>query len=426
AFHTKVSGVYEPSRFPGHPVQELIYSALWGNGPVVFNGLCAFFSAIAAVSFSLILKHLNFKHFFIAATAFAFVPVFYISSTYTIDFVWTAAFTLISFYFLLKNQFVLVGVFLGLAIGCRITSGALLFPFMIICWQKNDLKKNSSNFLKMIIPMTVIVILAFLPLIKQFGFSFFMYYDQFPYPPITKVIYKMIIGVFGTVGFLAICICKGWVLLNRKKQNSGALFQNGLDKKIIISSYIIVVLFIISYFRLPQKSGYMISILPFVILLFGYFLNSRMFKFLCISLIVSSFICSINLTDKLRGAAHSKYAITFTVSGQEIFFDPFSGPIFSDYSKRIQKINYTDEVIQKTNYANEKTVVISGWWYNEIMVTKIPLNTNALVVFEPYIDSEKMKKYISEGYQIKYLPEQNIYNDQMFKMNITDQYSKKF
>ncbi|MGZ6539719.1 MAG: hypothetical protein ACXVEB_15195, partial [Bacteroidia bacterium] len=315
AFHTKVSGVYEPSRFPGHPVQELIYSALWGNGPVVFNGLCAFFSAIAAVSFSLILKHLNFKHFFIAATAFAFVPVFYISSTYTIDFVWTAAFTLISFYFLLKNQFVLVGVFLGLAIGCRITSGALLFPFMIICWQKNDLKKNSSNFLKMIIPMTVIVILAFLPLIKQFGFSFFMYYDQFPYPPITKVIYKMIIGVFGTVGFLAICICKGWVLLNRKKQNSGALFQNGLDKKIIISSYIIVVLFIISYFRLPQKSGYMISILPFVILLFGYFLNSRMFKFLCISLIVSSFICSINLTDKLRGAAHSKYAITFTVSG---------------------------------------------------------------------------------------------------------------
>ncbi|MGZ6540119.1 MAG: hypothetical protein ACXVEB_17220, partial [Bacteroidia bacterium] len=87
---------------------------------------------------------------------------------------------------------------------------------------------------------------------------------------------------------------------------------------------------------------------------------------------------------------------------------------------------YTDEVIQKTNYANEKTVVISGWWYNEIMVTKIPLNTNALVVFEPYIDSEKMKKYISEGYQIKYLPEQNIYNDQMFKMNITDQYSKKF
>src|ERR1035437_9401884 len=58
AFHTNFSGIYEPSRFPGHPVQELIYSSLWGCGPIVFNGLCAFFSAIGVVFFALILKHL--------------------------------------------------------------------------------------------------------------------------------------------------------------------------------------------------------------------------------------------------------------------------------------------------------------------------------------------------------------------------------
>jgi hypothetical protein len=28
AFHTHLSGIYEPSRLPGHPVQELVYSAL--------------------------------------------------------------------------------------------------------------------------------------------------------------------------------------------------------------------------------------------------------------------------------------------------------------------------------------------------------------------------------------------------------------
>ena len=426
AFHTKISGIYEPSRFPGHPVQELIYSALWGSGPIIFNGFCAFFSAIATVFFSLILKQLSFKHFFLGALAFAFIPVFYISSTYTIDFVWTIAFVLISFYFLLKNHFLLAGIFLGLAIGCRITSGAMLIPFMIICWQQNDFKINAFNFLKIVVPMSLITIVAFFPIIKQSGLSFFMYYDQFPYPPIAKVLYKMTLGVFGSVGLLAIAICKGWILLKRKKENFGTLFKNGLNKRIIIASYLVIVLFIISYFRLPQKSGYMISILPFVIILFGYFLNTKLFEFLCIAFIFSPFVCSINLTDKLRGATFSNYATTFKVSGQEIFFDPFSGPLFSDYSKRKQKMNYTEDIIKEVNTITSKTVIISGWWYNEIMVTMIPDNKNKPVIFVPYIYEKEIKNYISEGYVIKYLPEQNIYNDQMFKMDITDKYSTGF
>jgi hypothetical protein len=197
AFHTKLTGIYEPSRFPGHPTQELIYSALWGSGPIVFNGLCAFFSAIASVFFALILKHLKFKHFFIAALALAFVPVFYISSTYTIDFTWTLAFILISLYYLLKNKFIICGIFIGLAVGCRVTSGAMLLPFIIILWQPVDLKNNITSFLKIIIPMTIVSVIAYLPLFLQFGSSFFMYYDQFPYPPLSKVLYKMSIGVFG-------------------------------------------------------------------------------------------------------------------------------------------------------------------------------------------------------------------------------------
>ena len=150
-FHTNLSGIYEPSRLPGHPVQELIYSALWGYSPVLFNGLSAFFSAIASLFFALILKQLNFKHFFISALSFAFVPVFFISSTYTIDFVWTEAFVLISLFLILKDKVILCGIFLGLAIGCRITSGAMLLPFMIIVWEQNNLKKNTIHFLQIAI-----------------------------------------------------------------------------------------------------------------------------------------------------------------------------------------------------------------------------------------------------------------------------------
>lgn len=426
AFHTHLSGIYEPSRLPGHPVQELIYSALWGTGPIVFNGLCAIFSGIAAVYFALILKHLKFSHFFLATLAFAFIPVFYISSAYTIDFVWTEAFVLMSFYYLLKEKYIVTGILLGLAIGCRITSGAMLLPFMIIVWQNGNIKQNFVTLVKISVPMAFVSILAFVPVIKQFGLSFFMYYDQFPYPPLSKVMYKMVIGVFGFIGTIAIVVTSLLIIFNRKKIRFGKLFQNTVDRRILLASYIIIILFIVSYFRLPQKSGYMIPILPFLLLLFGYYSSTNYFKILCIALIVSPFICSINLTDKLRGASYSNYSIITEVAGQEIFFDPFSGPIFSDYSKRKLKLNYINSVLQKADSINQKTVVIAGWWYNEIMVELIEKNRNNFVIFEFYIDAVRIENYLRNGYKICYLPEQNIYNDLMYKMNNTNTVSIEF
>ncbi|HET6225412.1 MAG TPA: hypothetical protein VFF27_03970 [Bacteroidia bacterium] len=425
AFHTKLMGVYEPSRLPGHPFQELIYSALWGSGCYVFNALCALFSAIGVLFFALILKNLQFKQYLLAAITFAFVPVYFISSTYTIDFVWTQALILIAFYCLLKNRLLWCGIFLGLAIGCRITSGVMLLPFMIIYWQSN-FKTNLVNLLKMVIPMGVVAVLLFLPVILIFGSNFFMYYDQFPYPPFPKVMYKITIGVFGLIGTLSLFFFSIWFFINRKKWQRGEGFNYPLDKKIIITCYVIISLYIISYFRLPQKSGYMIPTIPFIILLFGYYLNKKSFTYLCLSLFISSFLFSINLTDAFRGSTHSKYAAVFTVAKQEIFLDPFSGPIFSDYSKRKQKIQFTEQVIEKVNAMPARAVVIAGWWFNEILVTSIDRPANRLVIYESYIDEAKLKDYQEKKYEIFYLPEQNVYNDLMFKINVTDQFAKPF
>lgn len=426
AFNSNVTGVYEPSRLPGHPVQELIFSAIWGVGPIVFNGLCAFFSAVAVLFFALILRRFYFKHFIIASYAFAFLPVYYITSTYTIDYSWTEAFVLISLYALLKNKIILCGFFLGLAVGCRITSGAMLIPFMIIAWEQRNNFKNTSNFLKMFLPMSIVALLAFTPIIQKYGISFFMYYDQFPYPPLTKVLYKMVLGVFGLIGTLALVGSILIIVFNKKNQQLSKSFSNGLDKKIIYAAVVIIILYIISYFRLPQKSGYMIPIIPFVILLFGYYLNSKNFTRLCICFIISSFAFSINLTDKLRGADYSKYAFIFKLSGQEIFLDPFTGPIFSDYSKRKQKIKYTHQVLEKTAMIKSKTVIIAGWWRNEILVTLIPLPKNKYVEYVSYISEAEINDYLAEGYSIYYLPEQHIYNDQRYKMNITTAISQPF
>ena len=426
AYNSHTSGVFEPSRLPGHPVQELFFTTIWGAGPTVFNFTCVIFSAIAVVFFAHILNYLKFKYYFLAALAFAFVPVFYISSTYTIDFVWTEAFVLISLYLLLKEKIIFSGIVLGLAVGCRITSGAMLLPFMIIVWQQHNFKNSFLNLLKIAIPMCLVAFITFIPIIQKYGISFFMYYDQFPYPSLSKFIYKLVFGVFGFIGAAAIGLNLLFIFLKKHTQQLGSLYQYKLDSRIRIASVIILILYFISYARLPQKSGYIIPLIPFVILLFGYYLNAKNFKVLCIALIISPFLCSINLTDKLRGATYSPCAVKFTVSNQELFFDVFSGPIFSDYSKRKQKLKYTDALINKTDFIKSNTVIIAGWWYNQIMVSLIGQEKNTNVIYEPYINQDKLKAYTKQNFSIYYLPEQNVYNDLMFKMKVTDSLAQPF
>ena len=71
-------------------------------------------------------------------------------------------------------------------------------------------------------------------------------------------------------------------------------------------------------------------------------------------------------------------------------------------------------------------IIVAGWWYNEIMVTMIEKTKNQFVILEPYIDSTKINEYLAMNYKISYLPEQNIYNDLMYKMNITNKISTPF
>jgi hypothetical protein len=233
----------------------------------------------------------------------------------------------------------------------------------------------------------------------------------------------MTIGVLGFVGTIVLFyfIIKR-ILFFKKRETK--LFE--LPIKIRIASFVIITLYTISYFRLPQKSAYLIPLIPFIILMMAHYLTKKEFYFLCCSLILSSFFCSINLTDKQRGATYSQLAIKTIISRQEIFFDPLSGPIFSDYAKRKLKIKYTDEVIEKAKNISKKTVIIAGWWYNEIMVELITRSENKYVHFVDYINKKQIDEYLGEGNLIYYLPEQNVYNDLMHTITVTDSVAKPF
>lgn len=419
-----LSGKYEMSRAPAHPLQELIYSLLYRNGLSAFstNILSAIGSVIATAFFSLALKTMGFRNYLFAGLAFAFVPVVYVSSTYTIDYMLAMAFIMAGFYFIVRKQVFLAGIMIGIGIGFRITSGAMVLPFVMMLFFL--LNKKVTNALMFFIIAVLVGVAAYVPVFNVYGFSFFTYADQFPYPNLLKIIFKASFGVFGLIGIITIVFYGIKIICNKKVTNENNMM---LSSKNMFSVCIVVfALYTISYLRLPQKSAYLIPIVPFTIIAFGIFLPTNSFRIFCLLMMLSSFFFSINLTDPLRGAKHTRFATKITIAGQEIFIDPLTGPIYSDYTKRLNKIRYTEEVYQKISLQKEKIVLICGWWYNQLLVRNWneTVNENVELVF--YISKEEMEGYISKGYAIYYLPEQNLYNDLNSGMNYTDSVAKPF
>lgn len=428
SFEMHGSGHYVASRFPGHPFQEYLYSYIYNAPAWAYNSLSVLMSMAAVGFFYLALKKMQLSTAFWAALMLCFTPVFFISGTYTIDFAWSLAFIMASFYFLLDRKFFLSGIMLAMATSCRITSEAFLLPWIILLYSRLDFNAWVRNSLKLALPAIVFGFAWYIPAYLNYGSAFFDYSDQFPYPSLPKVIYKASIGVFGLIGLFLFAVFSIPAInaLRKKELQPLTLFYT---ERMLLASVTVIVLMILSYLRLPQKSGYLVPLIPFVILFFALTLNERKFYFMTILFLLSPFFFSVNLTDSIRGAEHSAGAIKFSVSGQEIFVDPFSGPVQSEKSKRVNKMEYCDQVYQSLYSMDEKTLVICGWWYNEIYTAylKNPVKANnpkPKLLF--YSECGALDSAISNGCKIYYLPEQNLYNDQMFGQLCTDSRAQPF
>jgi hypothetical protein len=425
AYEMKATGHYVASRFPGHPLQEYLYLGIYDAPAWAYNLFSLLASVAATGFFFLALRIMKLNSAWFTALAFSFVPVFYISGTYTIDFALTMAFLMASFYFLLDRKLLLSGIMIGMATGCRITSEVFLLPWAILLWNRQDPKEWFRQCLLLAVPALVVGIAWFIPAYQQYGRAFFDYSDQFPYPPMAKVMYKATLGVFGFIGIAAMA----WysipaIRIWRKKLLQGiTLFS---PERLLLVCLLIIVLHIISYLRLPQKSGYMMPVVPFTVLLFALLLPEKKMRGFAFLFVLSPFLMSINLTDSLRGSESTSLAVKFRVSGQEIFIDPLSGPILSERSKRLNKMKYCEEVLQKAKSFDYRYRVISGWWYNELQTAFLQKGKQLSPHFSFYEECSKLDSARAAGTEIYYLPEQDLYNDQMFGQACTDSIAKPF
>lgn len=405
------TGVYEVSRLPGHPVQELLLTLIWQWPSWLLNLLTVLFSTAGIAAFMLALKKLLVQNYLYAGALLAAVPVIYINNTNVMDYTWALSLTLFSLYAITHKKYVLAGTLLGLACGFRITAGAMAIPFALIIWGQ---ELRFSMLFRFAISIAITTIICYIPAWMVYGKGFFTYYEYFPYPPFLKNIYKATIGAWGIPGMVAL-ITGVWFSLRKLQQTNST---NLTHKYLLVAAVITILLYSYSFIKIPQKSAFVIPMVPYIILIFVILCKENHLKWITMLMILSCFFAGIQLDDKLRGSTPTFASMPMQIGNTNVTFDLLQGPVTADDSKRKNKIAYAKQIATALSEIKNPTVLIAGWWQNEVNYFRISSpNPQTEVVY--YIDEATIKDYQDKGYQLFFLPEQDFYNDLRFKGNFT-------
>ena len=412
------TGVYEVSRMPGHPVQELLLSACWNWSAPWLNFLTALAGVAGIGAFMAALRRMHIRNYLEAGAMLAFVPVITVNSTNVMDYVWALSITLFSWLAVTHNRYFLAGILLGIACGFRVTAGAMGIPLAILLFSN---MKSVKPVLVMGLTTIFTCLICFIPAFEVYGASFFTYYEYFPYPPFLKNVYKATFGAWGIGGMIVLTAGIAACLYHLRKQPQ--LIKN--NSVILLMALSGLLLYSYSFIRIPQKAAFVIPIALFTVVAFAALLPQRPMRWLTVTMLFSSFFAGINLNEPLRGSTPSSASVQTQIGNTPVSIDLLMGPAHADLSKRRNKIAYAEYVASHIQTITSKTVVIAGWWQNEInyfLMNKI----NPLVKVVYYSDEKEIISLREKGYTIVYLPEQDYYNDLRFSGSFTAQYAVPF
>jgi hypothetical protein len=371
------TGQYKVSRFPGFPVQEYAAALLWPGGPWLIDLASALMCAIAAALLAVVLRRAGSRDAALGAIAFAFVPTVFISSTSGMDYLWACALLLSALVLTLARRGALAGVALGLATGCRITSIAFLLPLALMRAAPEP-RGRGRAVLALATPALLTAAAVFLPVALRYGGEFLSYYEpagghersvayflaglltlfRLPFSPLF-VAGLASVGVWGLVGFVALCVTIVAALARRAPEKASPM-PRAFDAACGIAVAVSALLFL----RLPDDEGYLIPALPFGFILLARHCPRRLFQGFCVAVLVSPFVLGVDVTPPKKGvspAARSALARSFVLGGGERFvLDPLRGPLLMDRDKRRAQMDILARARAQWPSLPPHAVVIAG------------------------------------------------------------------
>ncbi len=340
------TGVYEPSRFPGYPIQEIATAYVLQFGPAAANAISAFLSAVAAVYFALFVRELGVKWWLAGGAALAFIPAIYVQSVSTSDLAWALGFACGGLYYGVRGKPIAAGIMIGLATGCRLTMITAVLPISVLLWPRVPKASRIKSIVLLSVVSGVVAAIAFLPLFTRYGLDFISY-NNHGRPPLSLAIRRATTNCWGKVGFVAIII-GSIVALCRLARGVATLDEH---PKRFPSDFLALglglALNIAPFIQIPYETGYLTPAMPYFAALLFLLLSSRQCLFVCLMLLVSSFV-------------------DFGKTG----FRP--GLIFDDAAVRKANGRHIDMVIKEAKRLPPHSSILAGWWQPMILAT-LPL-----------------------------------------------------
>lgn len=366
------TGRYAMARVPGAPAYELTTAFLSWGGPWALNGLSALGSVACAGIFALLARRYQCRDWLLAAAALAFCPVMYVSSVTSKDFTVACALVLLSALFIAKKRPAAAGVALGLAMGCRLTSGLMALPLALALLGQQPRERRLRQLIWFAMTSAGVALITFIPAFLQYGFSFLTYFKPIYYPAWGSVAYRGIVDVWGMAGCagLAAAIVGALVWRSRTRSIDDAPAADVLCWSAVILIYAVL------YLAFPDQAGYFLPAVPFTILMLARFSPRWLFQTFCILTIVGAFVSWGN------GA-------------------PAAGAIFQDRTERLRMMANVRNFYDYARTMEGRNVFVIGAFYHGIGLIAPESKTGHFVYL---LTAKELAEYLKGGFTIYYLP----------------------
>jgi hypothetical protein len=281
AFDLRTSHTYHYSRPPGYPLPEYLDSLVVDHGWMATNMLTLILFFISAVFFAKILKDLDVKNKGLLVLAYAFMPIMWINSANTMDYLWALTFIVIAWLFARRSRWVLVGLMLGLAIASRMTSAIFLLPFLyLILTEDRERREKGRSTICLCLAAAAVALILYVPVFLQHGRGLFTYY------PMDLSMTDAVGYAVNSFGPIPVLFGMALLLLSLK-----TLFKDVADKdRNTIFLLISVLLVGLMFMKWPMEVEYLIPAIPFGLLLVGRIGKRGLVVGFCVLLILHSFV----------------------------------------------------------------------------------------------------------------------------------------
>ncbi len=265
AYLLRYDYAYTASRFPGYPLYEFVNALFIGGGWIATNTSTMVVSFISIIIFAKILNLFKIKNKALLVFTFAFIPIIWINSTITMDYMWSLMFIMLGVYLVFLGKYPMAGIAIGFAIGSRFTSAFMIIP--IVLWAISN-KVNSKRIFMFISTAAGSAFVLFLPVFYKYKLEFLGGSGFLHTTPIRKsfgmaissvalAFNSMVMELFGIVTLTMLIL---FIILNFKNRPTNE------HRHLLNFCWLIMFIYLLLYFIFPYKVAYLIPVVPWVLI----------------------------------------------------------------------------------------------------------------------------------------------------------------